>query len=90
MRTVAANLCRGLGVLAAVYSMLWVGQSLEARTVFQSEPVSVSNTVDRSNKANRLTPVAPAARPTVLVGCERPFSSLARVSSSNFEMRCLS
>jgi len=87
--TIVSRLCRGLVIVAAVYSMLWLGQSLEARTAFQRELVSVSNSIDRSNKANRLTP-APAARPTILIGCERPFSSLARVSSSNFEMRCLS
>jgi hypothetical protein len=89
MTTVAAKLCGGLVVVASVYSILWVGQSLEARTAFQRDPVSVSSSVDRSNKADRLTPVAPAARPTVLVGCEPPFSSLAKVSSTKFDMRCL-
>jgi hypothetical protein len=88
--TIVGRLCRGLVVAAAVYSTLWVMQSLEARTVFRVQPISVSSSVDRSNKANRLTPVAPAARSTVLVGCERPFSSLATGSASNFEMRCLS
>jgi hypothetical protein len=76
--------------VASVYSILWVGQSLEAQTAFQRELVSGSNNVDRSNKTNRLTLVAPAAKPTVLVGCERPFSSLVGVSYSQFEMRCLS
>jgi hypothetical protein len=88
MTIIGNQLSRGLVVTAAVYSALWLVQSLEARTIAQIEPVSVSDNVDRSNKTNRLTPVAPAARPTVLVGCERPFSSLAKLPSSQFSMRC--
>ncbi len=88
MRGFAGELCRGVVVTAAVYSALWLVQSLEAQTLSQREHVSLSNNVDRSNKANRLIPAAPAVRPAVLVGCERPFSSLATVPSSNFSMRC--
>jgi hypothetical protein len=89
VRTVARELRRGFVVTATVYSALWLVQSLELQTVAQFEPATLSNNVDRSNKANRLTPVPPAGRATILVGCERPFSSLAIVASSNFSMRCL-
>jgi hypothetical protein len=89
MTIVGREVYRGLLVIAAVYSALWLVQSLEVLELAKLEPVSVSNHVDRSNKADRLTPVAPVARPTVLVGCEDPFSSLTTVSSSKFSMRCL-
>jgi hypothetical protein len=83
------ELRRGVAVAATLYAATFVVQPPELGTVVQAEPVLLSNSVDRSKKGDRLTPGAPSAKVTVLVGCERPFSSLTTVSSSKFSMRCL-
>jgi hypothetical protein len=55
----------------------------------QPELVSQGSQVDRSRKTNRISPAAPAIKTTLLPGCEPPFSSLAKLSSSALITRCL-
>jgi hypothetical protein len=89
MTTISRELRRLVAVAAAVFAALLVAQSQELRTAAQFEPVSQSNNIDRSHKGSRLTPVPLAAKATILVGCEPPFSPLVTVSSAKFSMRCL-
>jgi hypothetical protein len=87
--TFIQELRRGVAMAATLYAGVIVVHPLELGTVAQYQPTLLSNNIDRSKKGNRLTPVAPSATNTVMVGCERPFSSLTTVSSSEFSMRCL-
>jgi hypothetical protein len=68
--------------------------SLEARSpvappVPQTETISVSSTVDRTSKRDRLPVLSPAAERKVLPGCERPFSPLAKGPPQLFSGRCV-
>ena len=68
--------------------------SLEARSpvappVSQTETISVSSTVDRTLKRDRLPVLLPAAERKVLPGCERPFSPLAKGPPQLFSGRCV-
>jgi hypothetical protein len=83
------ELRKGVAVAATLYAGTFVMHAPEQGTVTRYEPALLSSNIDRSKKGNRLTPGTPSAKATVLVGCERPFSSLTAVSSSKFSMRCL-
>jgi hypothetical protein len=60
-----------------------------ARLNEQPESASQAGRVDRSRKSDRITVVVPAAQPVLPPECEPPFSSLAKLPSSNFSARCL-
>jgi len=47
------------------------------------------NAIDRTLKGDRLSPVAPAAEHKPLLGCDPPFSRLAKGAPSPFSARCL-
>jgi len=96
-----ANIRRCIGVgaqaasLAAVVLVVSCVVSLGARTsvsppIPQPEFISVASTVDRTHKGDRLSPLAPAAeRKVILIGCDPPFSPLAKSPPSIFSARCL-
>jgi hypothetical protein len=60
-----------------------------ARPIAQPESISVSSTIDRTHKGDRLPPLSPAAERKILPGCERPFSPLAKSSPPIFSGRCV-
>ena len=55
----------------------------------QTETLSVSSTVDRTLKRDRLPVLSPEAERKVLPGCERPFSPLAKGPPQLFSGRCV-
>jgi len=81
--------------LAAIVLAVNCVVSLGARTpvsppIPQPEFISVASTVDRTHKGDRLSPLAPAAeRKVILIGCDPPFSPLAKSPPSIFSARCL-
>ena len=91
--------CIGVGAQAASLSAIVLAVScvvsLGARTpvspsIPQPEFISVASTVDRIHKGDRLSPLAPAAeRKVILIGCDPPFSPLAKSPPSIFSARCL-
>jgi hypothetical protein len=83
------ELRRAAAVAATLYAGTFVMHAPKLGTVAQYERALLGSSIDRSKKGNRLTPGTPSEKATVLVGCERPFSSLATASSSKFSMRCL-
>src|ERR1700741_5162367 len=79
-----------LGFAVACVVNLNVGaQQAVPRPIFQPEPISVSSTVDRSHKGNRLPLLSPEAERKTFPGCERPFSPLAKGTPSIFNGRCV-
>jgi hypothetical protein len=58
-------------------------------TVAQSRSITQDGMVDRSRKGDRLDFVVPAARRGMPIGCDAPFSPLAKLSPSNVTGRCL-
>jgi hypothetical protein len=60
-----------------------------ARPIVHPESISVSSTVDRTHKGDRLPQLSPAAERQILPGCERPFSPLAKNSAPIFSGRCV-
>src|SRR6516164_10239413 len=91
--------CIGVGAQAASLSAIVLAVScvvsLGARKsvsppIPQPEFISVASTVDRTHKGDRLSPLAPAAeRKIILIGCDPPFSPLAKSPPLIFSARCL-
>jgi len=57
--------------------------------IAQSEVTSQASMVDRARKGDRLNSVGLAIRAAPPPGCDSPFSSLVKLSPSNFIGRCL-
>jgi hypothetical protein len=76
-------------VVAVVCVVSLAARPPAARPILQPESISVSSTVDRTHKGDRLPPLSPAAERKILPGCERPFSPLAKSSPPIFSGRCL-
>jgi len=87
--TISSKTWRTAAVALTILWATFVAQPQDRRPLGQFESISASSTIDRSRKDDRLAPVAPAVKARTLVGCEPPFSLLARMSSSNFSRRCL-
>src|SRR5215470_6622991 len=79
-----------LSVVLAVACVVSLGaRSPATPPAPQTEPLSVSSTVDRTLKRDRLPVLSPAAERKVLPGCERPFSPLAKGPPQLFSGRCV-
>jgi hypothetical protein len=78
-----------IAVAITVLSATFVAQSQDLRLLGQFGSISASSTIDRSLKGDRLAPAASAVNGKTLIGCEPPFSVLAKISSSSFIARCL-
>jgi hypothetical protein len=87
--TIRGNRWRTTAVAMTVLSATFVAQSQELRPLGQVGSISASSTMDRSLKGDRLAPAASAVKGKTLIGCEPPFSVLAKISSSSFIARCL-
>ena len=77
-------------LVLAVACVVSVGaRSPVAPPIAQPPAISVSSTVDRTLKRDRLPVLSPAAERKVLPGCERPFSPLAKGPPQLFSGRCV-
>jgi len=81
------------GAAVVVLAMNWATR-LEAApshtiVVAQSTSSTHDGMVDRSRKGDRLDFVAPATRGGMPIGCDAPFSSLAKLPPSKVVGRCL-
>jgi hypothetical protein len=81
------------GAAVVVLAMNWVTR-LEAApshitVVAQSSAITLDGMVDRSGKGDRLDFVAPAPRRGMPMGCDAPFSPLAKSAPPNVPGRCL-
>ena len=87
------------GALAA-FAIVLIAQPGDATTALeQSSIASLSKaplqTVDRSNKGDRLAPATavrpqpPQERPRMMTGCDPAFSPLSTSAAANFAARCV-
>ena len=76
-------------VLAVACVVSLAARRPAAPPIAQPETMSVSSTVDRTHKRDRLPLLSPAAERKVLPGCERPFSPLAKGPPPIFTGRCV-
>ena len=65
-----------------------VRSPLQSGPIGQSELASQVGRVDRSRKGDRIT-VVRSTKIALPLGCEPPFSPLAKLPSFNFSARCL-
>jgi hypothetical protein len=87
--TIRGNRWKTTAVAMTVLSATFVAQSEELRLLGHVGSIPASSTIDRSLKGDRLAPAASADKARTLIGCEPPFSVLAKIPSSSFISRCL-
>jgi len=87
--------CFAAGALAML-AVVMIAQPGDANTPnLVSAPNAPMQTVDRSNKGDRLTPptavkpAAPQERPRMMTGCDPAFSPLSVSAQNNFAARCV-
>jgi len=87
--------CFAAGALAML-AVLTIAQPGDANTSDpMAAPPAAIQTVDRSNKGDRLTPAtavkpaAPQERPRMMTGCDPAFSPLSVSAQNNFAARCV-
>lgn len=76
-------------VLAVACVVSLAARRPAALPIAQPEIISVSSTVDRTHKRDRLPLLSPTVERKILPGCERPFSPLAKGPSPIFSGRCV-